>query len=598
MLTTIPQRLAQLRSAMTTHGYTAYLIPSADPHLSEYLPARWQGREVFSGFTGSVATLIVTQDFAGLWVDSRYWSQAEIELAGSGITMMKIQSSAGTAHIDWLAQQLPEQAVLGVDGNILSLASARALQVSLSTKHITLKTDFDLLDVVWTDRPDLPSAAVYEHALPFASVSRAQKLTAIREQMRLKTANWHFISTVDDIAWIFNLRGADVNYNPVFVSHALIGLDKAILFVPLAKISQELAARLAQDGVSLQPYENAKQGLLELNPSDTLLIDPRRITFGFQQAIPSSVKVIEALNPSVYAKSRKTPEEAQYVREAMEQDGAALCEFFAWYEQVQNTDAITELTIDENICAARARQPHFISPSFGTIAGFNGNGAMPHYRATPESHADIQGNGLLLIDSGGQYLNGTTDITRVVPVGTASAEQKRDFTLVLKGMIALSRMKFPYGTYSTVLDAIARAPIWAEGINYGHGTGHGVGYFLNVHEGPQSISGAIPNSDMVMEVGMITSNEPGIYRPGKWGVRIENLLLCVPAESTEFGDYLKFETLTLCPIDTRCVDLSIIRDDELAWLNDYHQMVLQRLSPRVQGDALNWLKQGTTPLQK
>lgn len=598
MPTTIPQRLTLLRSAMTTHGYDAYLIPSADPHLSEYLPARWQGREVFSGFTGSVATLIVTQDFAGLWVDSRYWSQAEIELAGSGITMMKIQSAAASAHIDWLAQQLPEQAVLGVDGNILSLASARALQATLSTKHITLKTDFDLLDVVWTDRPDLPSAAVYEHALPFASVSRAQKLTAIREQMRLKDANWHFVSTVDDIAWIFNLRGADVNYNPVFVSHALIGLDKAILFVPLAKVSQELAARLAQDGVFLQPYENAKQGLLELSSSDTLLIDPRRITFGFQQAIPSSVKVIEALNPSVYAKSRKTPEEAQFVREAMEQDGAALCEFFAWYEQAQNKETITEITIDEKICAARARQPHFVSPSFGTIAGFNGNGAMPHYRATPESHASIQGNGLLLIDSGGQYLNGTTDITRVVPVGTASAEQKRDFTLVLKGMIALSRMKFPYGTYSTVLDAIARAPIWAEGINYGHGTGHGVGYFLNVHEGPQSISGAIPNSDMVMEVGMITSNEPGIYRPGKWGVRIENLLLCVPAESTEFGDYLKFETLTLCPIDTRCVDLSIIRDDELAWLNDYHQMVLQRLSPRVQGDALNWLKQHTLPMQK
>jgi len=598
MTTSIPQRLTQLRSAMATHGYTAYLIPSADPHLSEYLPARWQGREVFSGFTGSVATLIVTQDFAGLWVDSRYWSQAEIELAGSGISMMKIQSAAATAHIDWLAQHLTPQAVLGVDGNILSLASARALQSALSTKDIRLKTDFDLLDVVWTDRPDLPSAAVFEHTLPFATVSRAQKLAAIREQMRAKATNWHFVSTVDDIAWIFNLRGADVNYNPVFVSHALIGLESATLFVPRNKVPQELVARLAQDGVALQAYENAKQGLQTLGAADSLLIDPRRITFGFQQAIPSSVKVIEALNPSVYAKSRKTSEEAQFVREAMEQDGAALCEFFAWYERVQNKEAITELTIDEKICAARASQPHFISPSFGTIAGFNGNGAMPHYRATPESHASIQGNGLLLIDSGGQYLNGTTDITRVVPVGTASAEQKRDFTLVLKGMIALSRMKFPYGTYSTVLDAIARAPIWAEGINYGHGTGHGVGYFLNVHEGPQSISGAIPNSDMVMEVGMITSNEPGIYRPGKWGVRIENLLLCVPAESTEFGDYLKFETLTLCPIDTRCLDLEIMRDDELAWLNDYHQMVLQRLSPRVQGEALSWLQHHTKPVQK
>jgi Xaa-Pro aminopeptidase len=598
MLIPIPQRLAQLRSAMTSHAYSAYLIPSSDPHLSEYLPAHWQGREVFSGFTGSAATLVVTLDFAGLWVDSRYWSQAEIELAGSGITMMKIQSAAATAHIDWLAQQLPAQAVLGVDGNSLSLASARALHSAFSAKQITLKTDQDLLDTVWHDRPDLPHAPVFEHALPFACVSRTQKLADLRTQMRNQGTNWHFISTVDDIAWLFNLRGADVSYNPVFVSHALIGLETATLFVSAAKVSPDITNNLLQDGVVLRPYQEAKLGLQTLDAGATLLIDPRRITFGFQQAIPSSVKVIEAMNPSVYAKSRKTPEEAQFVREAMEQDGAALCEFFAWYEQVQNKVAITELNIDEKICEARARQPHFISPSFGTIAGFNGNGAMPHYRATPESHASIEGDGLLLIDSGGQYLNGTTDITRVVPVGTPSAAQKRDFTLVLKGMIALSRMKFPYGTYSTVLDAIARAPIWAEGINYGHGTGHGVGYFLNVHEGPQSISGAIPNSDMVMEVGMITSNEPGIYRPGQWGVRIENLLLCVPAESTDFGDYLQFETLTLCPIDSRCLDLSILRDDELSWLNAYHQMVLHRLSPIVQGDALNWLKQHTTPVQK
>jgi Xaa-Pro aminopeptidase len=282
----------------------------------------------------------------------------------------------------------------------------------------------------------------------------------------------------------------------------------------------------------------------------------------------------------------------------MEQDGAALCEFFAWFEQAQGKQRITEITIDEHICAARARQPHFVSPSFGTIAGFNANGAMPHYAATQASHAVIEGDGLLLIDSGGQYLNGTTDITRVVPVGTVSAEHKRDFTLVLKGMIGLSRMQFPYGTYSTVLDAIARAPMWAEGINYGHGTGHGVGYFLNVHEGPQSISGAIPNSDMVMEVGMITSNEPGIYRPGKWGIRIENLMLCVPAQETEFGEYLKFEALTLCPIDTRCIDLSLMREDELAWLNDYHQIVLERLAPRVDGDALAWLKERSKKIVK
>ncbi|MBC3872938.1 aminopeptidase P family protein [Undibacterium flavidum] len=604
MSISIPQRLADLRSAMTKHGVHACLIPSADPHLSEYLPTRWQGREVFSGFTGSVATLIVTTDFAGLWVDGRYWSQAEIELAGSGINMMKIQSAAATAHIDWLAQNLQSGQTLAVDGNVLGLATARALQAALEPKQIILNTQLDILDEVWSDRPALPDAPVYEHLAPFAVVSRANKLTAVRAQMQAKGANWHFVSTVDDIAWIFNLRGADVNYNPVFVSHALIGLDSATLFVPLNKVSPQIAANLSKDGVTCQPYENAASALQNLNANATLLIDPRRITYGFQQAIAKEVKVIEALNPSVYNKSRKHPAEAQFVREAMEQDGAALCEFFAWFEhaqtqaETQGLQRITEITIDEQICAARERQAHFISPSFGTIAGFNGNGAMPHYRATANSHSVIEGNGLLLIDSGGQYLNGTTDITRVVPVGTVSTEQKRDFTLVLKGMIALSRMQFPYGTYSTVLDTVARAPMWAEGINYGHGTGHGVGYFLNVHEGPQSISGAIPNSDMVMEIGMITSNEPGIYRPGKWGVRIENLMLCVPAQTTEFGEYLKFESLTLCPIDTRCIALDLMHKDEIDWLNAYHQDVLHRLSPRVQGDALNWLKERTKAINK
>ncbi|MFZ6819683.1 aminopeptidase P family protein [Undibacterium sp. Ji22W] len=598
MSTSIPQRINDLRGAMSKHGVQACLIPSADPHLSEYLPARWQGREVFSGFTGSVATLIVTADFAGLWVDSRYWSQAEIELAGTGITMMKIRSAAATAHIDWLAQHLQAGQTLVVDGNVLGLASARALQAALAPKQIILNTQLDILDEVWSDRPALPDAPIYEHLAPFAVVSRAEKLAAVREQMQAKGANLHFVSTVDDIAWIFNLRGADVNYNPVFVSHALIGLDSATLFVPLNKVSPQITTNLAKDGITCQPYENAASALQNLNASATLLIDPRRITYGFQQAIAKDVKVVEALNPSVHKKSRKHPAEAQFVREAMEQDGAALCEFFAWFEQAQGQQRITEITIDEQICAARARQPHFISPSFGTIAGFNGNGAMPHYRATASSHAVIEGDGLLLIDSGGQYLNGTTDITRVVPVGTVSAEQKRDFTLVLKGMIALSRMQFPYGTYSTSLDTIARAPMWAEGINYGHGTGHGVGYFLNVHEGPQSISGAIPNSDMVMEIGMITSNEPGIYRPGKWGVRIENLLLCVPAQTTEFGEYLQFESLTLCPIETRCIALDLMSQDEINWLNAYHQEVLHRLSPRVQGDTLNWLKQRTVAISK
>ncbi|MFZ6767579.1 aminopeptidase P family protein [Undibacterium sp. Di26W] len=592
----IPARLVQLRAAMKAQGLDAYIVPSSDPHLSEYLPDRWQGRTYFSGFTGSVGTLIVTADFAGLWVDSRYWNSAETELAPTGIKMMKIASAAATLYIDWLAENLQAGQTAGVDGMVLGLATARALEQALKAKGIQLDTGTDLLQQVWDQRPSLPQAPIYEHAAPYAVVSRADKLAMLREQMRSMNADWHFVSTVDDLAWIFNLRGSDVSYNPVFVGHAMISQHEATLFVSNGKVPAELATTLAQDGVSLSDYGNAATALSALPAGSSILIDPRRITFGFRQIIPATVRVVEAINPSVFAKSRKTAQEAQYVREAMEQDGAALCEFFSWLEGALGKQGITELTIDEEICAARARQPHFVSPSFSTIAGFNANGAMPHYRATQESHSVIEGDGLLLIDSGGQYLNGTTDITRVMPIGQVSDAQKRDFTLVLKGMINLSQMRYPRGTLSPMLDTVARAPIWADGINYGHGTGHGVGYFLNVHEGPQNISGTIAEAHMAMEPGMITSNEPGIYRPGKWGVRIENLLLNVPAMQTEFGEYLEFETLTLCPIDTRCIIISLLRADEIKWLNDYHATVLQRLSARVNGAALEWLKERTRAL--
>lgn len=592
-MSAIPERLHRLRLAMQTHGYDAYFIPSSDPHLSEYLPAHWQGREYFSGFTGSVATLIVTADFAGCWVDSRYWSQAEIELAGTGVSMMKTNSAAATVYVDWLSEHLPANAVLGVDGKVLGLATARTLRQGLSEKHIQLKTDLDLLDQVWQDRPSLPKNPIFEHLPPFASLSRAEKLAMLRQQMRDKHCTHHFISTVDDIAWLLNLRGSDVNYNPVFIAHALIDQTQTKLFIDLDKVPPAIAEQLNQDQVQLHPYTGAQAALQALPADSRLMIDPRRITDGFHQAIPAAVTIKEQLNPCVPLKSRKTAAEIECVRQAMAQDGAALCEFFAWFEANVGEGQLTELNIDEQICAARARQAHFISPSFGTIAGFNANGAMPHYRATVQSHAQIQGDGLLLIDSGGQYLNGTTDITRVVGVGQVSEAQKRDFTWVLKGMIALSQMRFPRGTYSTSLDTIARAPMWSQGINYGHGTGHGVGFFLNVHEGPQSISGAIPDANMVMEVGMITSNEPGIYRPNQWGVRIENLLLCVPADTTEFGDFLQFETLTLCPIDTRCMQMDLLTTNEREWINAYHRLVRERLAPRVTGAALAWLEART-----
>ncbi|MEX3858420.1 aminopeptidase P family protein [Paraburkholderia sp. BR10923] len=594
----IPERLASLRAAMAREGIAAYLVPSADPHLSEYLPGRWQGRQWLSGFTGSAGTLIVTADFAGVWTDSRYWEQATAQLAGTGVELMKMTGGQlTTPHFEWLAQNVVSGGTVGVDGAVLGVAAARALGAALNARGVQLRTDIDLFEAIWAQRPALPADAVFEHAAPQAGVARADKLAQVRRAMADNGAQWHFISTLDDLAWLLNLRGADVSYNPVFVAHALIGVDRVSLFIADGKVSPALADVLARDGISVEPYAKAADALAALPAGSTLLIDPRRITYGSLKAVPSSVKVVEAVNPSTFLKSCKTAADAAHVRDTMEQDGAALAEFFAWFESALGRERITELTIDERLTAARARRPGFVSLSFATIAGFNANGAMPHYRATEESHAVLEGNGLLLIDSGGQYLSGTTDITRVVPIGTPSNEQRRDFTVVLKGMIALSRAQFPRGIRSPMLDAIARAPIWQAGADYGHGTGHGVGYFLNVHEGPQVISHYAPAEPWTaMEEGMITSNEPGLYRPGKWGVRIENLVLNVAAEKTEFGDFLKFETLTLCPIDTRCIELALLRDDERAWLNAYHETVRARLTPHVSGDAKAWLELRTQPI--
>jgi len=525
-----------------------------------------------------------------------------VQTAGTGITVMKIAGGASPGHAEWLAETLAKGAEVGADGAVLSMAAERALRERLSARGVGLRTDLDLLDDIWPQRPGLPAAPVYDHPAPYAPTPRADKLALLRGAMMKAGANAHFVSTLDDIAWITNLRGADVSYNPVFAAHLLLTADRAVLFVGQGKIAPALQQTLQRDGLTLAPYGDAAAALGALPDGSTLLIDPRRITLAFRQAVPAAVRVVEAINPSTLVKSRKTEAEAAFVRKAMEQDGAALAEFFTWFEAALGKERITELTIDEQICAARARRPGFINPSFSTIAGFNANGALPHYRATAEAHAliaepDSTGDGLLLIDSGGQYPFGTTDITRVIPVGSTSVEQREDYTRVLKGMIALSRAKFPRGTRSPVLDALARAPIWAAGADYGHGTGHGVGYFLNVHEGPQGITPHLaPEPHTAMEPGMITSNEPGLYRPGRWGVRIENLVLAVPAGETEFGEFLRFETLTLCPIDTRCIERSLLGQDEVDWLNAYHVEVRRRVGPYVAGEALAWLERRTEPL--
>ena len=597
-------RIERVRDSLRQHGLQALLVPSSDPHLSEYLPPRWQARPWLSGFTGSMGTLVVTLERAAIFADSRYWVQAAAQLADTGIELVKIASGAAVHHIDWLIAHTPPGAAVAVDGQVLGLGAGQQLRTALDRAGRSLRTDLDLIEQVWPDRPGLPQAPVYAHAAPQATEGRAARRARQRAAMAERGATHHVVSTVDDIAWITNLRGADVEYNPVFLAHLLVAPARATLFVGDGKVDAALRAALAADGIEVADYARAADALAALPPDAVLLLDPRRTTLGLRERVPAAVSVVEAINPSTLAKSRKSEAEAAFVRETMIEDGVAMCEFYAWFEQaLARGERITEITVDERLSAARARRPGFVGLSFPVIAGFNANGAMPHYRAEPGSEALIAGDGLLLIDSGGQYLGGTTDITRVWPVGRVSAAMKRDYTLVLKGTLGLSRAVFPRGTLSPMLDALARAPLWEQGLDFGHGTGHGVGYFLNVHEGPQSISKAIPEAAMAMEPGMITSVEPGVYRDGQWGVRIENLVLNVPARTPEdgpqgnrFGEMLAFETLTLCPIDTRCIERSLLRDDEIDWLNRYHATVRERLAPRCQGDALDWLLTRTEPI--
>lgn len=594
MMNTPSQRLAALRAKMQEHQFDAWIIPSADPHLSEYLPEHWQGRVYVSGFTGSVGTLVVKADSAGLWADSRYWEQAAQQLEGSGISLQKL--GFGKTHVEDLAETLPENAQVGVAPDMLSLAAQRQLQTAFAAKNIRLNHQSDILGGLWADRPGLPSGTIYPHKAEFVSETAAQKLARVRAAMKEKGADYHLISSLDDIAWLTNLRGSDVSYNPVFLSYLLIGEETATLFVNQNGLSEESARCLKAAGISTADYHTAAGALAAV--SGALLLDPAKTAVSTVQKLPAGVRTVEDINPSTLFKSVKSDADIAHIREAMRQDGAALCGFFAELEQkLAAGEQVTELDIDTMLLEHRGRRPLFVSHSFGTIAGFNSNGALPHYSATPEAHSLIEGDGLLLIDSGGQYQNGTTDITRVIPVGTPTAEQKRDFTLVLKAHIALAEAVFPENIAAPMIDAVCRTPMWKAQCDYGHGTGHGVGYFLNVHEGPQVISyHATPNPNHAMKAGMFSSNEPGLYRPGKWGIRIENLVINRPVadpEETAFGRFLCFETVTLCPIDTRLIDVAMMSADEIKWVNNYHAEVREKLLPLVDGAAKAWLQERT-----
>lgn len=599
----INQRISLVRQALKTKGVDAIIVPTADPHLSEYLPEYWQAREWLSGFTGSAGTLVVTADEAYLWADSRYWVQAEAELAGTDISLQKLQSGIKT-HVQWLADNIPVGGCVEINGSMLSVVEKDKIVTAFASNNISLMTTDDTaVDEVWgntfKDRPALPKAAVYRHKAEFVDTTAAQKLAKVRAQLAEIGANYHIVSSVDDIAWLTNLRGADVDYNPIFLAHFLIEPTKATLFIDQSKLNQDIKNELAEAGIGVADYNDIEQAVSQIPTDACLCIDANKVAVSTLACLQDGVNIINQTAPSTLLKSRKSRADIEHIKEAMRQDGAALCQFFAEFERkLASGERLSELDVDTMLIEVRSKQPHYVSPSFPTIAGYNANGALPHYRATPNSFSYLDGSGLLLIDSGAQYHNGTTDITRVVPIGSdITDEHKRDFTTVLKAHIALAQAHFPNGIGAPLLDAICRAPMWAQQMDYGHGTGHGVGYFLNVHEGPQSIGYPTPvTKDRAMKAGMITSNEPGLYREGQWGIRIENLVANVAVDTpqeTDFGDYLKFETVTLCPIDTRLVDKALLTAEEVNWLNNYHSSVLSELKNRVDGEALAWLIERT-----
>jgi Xaa-Pro aminopeptidase len=595
----IPARIAALREVMQQRGVAACIVPTADPHLSEYLPEHWTAREWLSGFTGSAGTLVVTADFAGVWTDSRYFSQAERQLAGSGVELVKLNVPHTPEHVEWLCHQVKSGDKIACAADMLSLATERSLRKQLAGHGAELIED-DLPAAIWNERPPLPHAPVYEHPLDYAIHARAEKFTGVRVAMQRAGATHHVVSALDEIAWLLNLRGSDVEYNPVFLAHLLIEANDATLFVEPSKLDANLKKTLASDGIRIAPYAGIDDALANLSPDAKLLLAPAQVSAALAHAIPAHVALVEVPGPITAAKARKSGKEMEHVREAMRRDGVALVRGARWLEEsLKAGTSLTELDVDEKLRELRTQQPGFVSESFSTIAGYEANAALPHYRAMPEAHSELKAKGMLLIDSGAQYLGGTTDITRMWALGETTPEQRRDVTLVLKGVIALSRAKFPRGTSGQQLDALARAPIWAAGVDYGHGTGHGVGYCLNVHEGPQSIRPPRSGQHLeAMDVGMITSIEPGIYKPGRHGVRIENLAATVPAGDGEFGEFLAFETLTLCPIDTRLLDLSLLDATELAWLDGYHATVRERLAPLLDDAADRaWLDTRCAPLK-
>lgn len=593
MNSTINERISALRAHIAKEDIQAFIIPSTDPHLSEYVAPHWQSREWISGFTGSAGTVVVTAQEAGLWTDSRYFLQAARQIEGTGITLFKEMLPETPSIPTFLSSQLKEGDTVGIDGKMFSASEVQHLQRELEKSGIRVKSIADPMQLLWSDRPAMPLAPAFVYDTRYAGRSFTEKLSTVRKEMGKAGAEALLLPALDEIAWLLNIRGNDVHCNPVVVSYLLIGEYEVHYFIQPQKVTSELASYFNANGISVHAYEEIEDYLNNFN-AKSILVNPAKTNYAIHSAIHPGCRIISGASPVTLLKAIRNEQEITGIHAAMQRDGVALVKFLKWLEEAVPTGRETEISVDRKLHAFRAAQPLYMGESFDTIAGYKEHGAIVHYEATPETDVTLKPEGFLLLDSGAQYLDGTTDITRTIALGNLTEEEKTDYTLILKGHIALAMAVFPEGTRGAQLDALARMPIWKQHMNYLHGTGHGVGHFLNVHEGPQSIR--MNENPVALQPGMVTSNEPGVYKAGSHGIRTENLLLTVPAGEGMFGNYLKFETITLCPICQKGIIKELLTTEEIEWLNEYHRTVYEKLAPDLNNEEREWLKEACKPL--
>jgi len=591
----IKTRVENLRKEMKKQKLDAYIIPSADDHLSEYVSDHYKSREWISGFTGSAGTVVITTNQAGLWTDGRYYIQANQQLKNTGIELFRAADQGVPSYSEWLKKQIQSGGSIGIDGSLFSVATVSDLQKSFGEKGIGLNTEHDLISALWFDRPAKPKGKAFIHKVEFAGKSRTLKIDDLRKEMKKSGANRHLLTSLDDIAWLLNIRGSDVPNNPVINCSLIVNLKECVLYLEEEKIPQEVRAELESDGIAIQQPDALEDFLTALSDSDGIMLDPEMTNYRLYNAIGKNCRKILAPNITMKKKAIKNSAEIRNLKKCQVNDGIAMVRFIKWLKSNLEREKITEMSAAAQLEDFRKRGALFKQPSFDTIAAFKDHGAMMHYKATEDSNYVLEKKGLFLIDSGGQYLNGTTDITRTLVLGKLTERQRRDFTLVLKGHIALASARFLEGTNGHSLDILARGPIWKQGLDYKCGTGHGVGFFLNVHEGPQRIS-RIPNT-VSIEAGMVLTNEPGIYQEGEYGIRTENMMLVKLDRQNEYGRFLKFEMLTLCPIDIEGISMELLTVDEIRWLDEYHERVYRSLSPHLDVDEKKWLKEATRRLK-